>query len=189
MAKSRLPYGRCRSGRSDLGGEHTCGPAHQAMTAASSRAPYGKRCTGLALRRPGPHEGKAAVGEEETGSGTPRAAGGGGQARREGGAESTSGRASSPQGLTATGIDLVGRVPPRHEEGGGVAQESVRAMTAGSRWRTWSTRARHVREHLAGAQGLWARGRPRSPRTGRAGEQGSARGRKPERSGGQVGQP
>src|SRR5436853_2257874 len=85
--KSRLPYGGSRSGRSDLGGEHTCGPEHQGMTAASKRAPYCNRWTGCATRRPGPHEGKADVAEAETGRGTPRAAGGGGQARREGGAE------------------------------------------------------------------------------------------------------
>lgn len=37
MEKSRLPYGGSRSGRSDLGGEHTCGPEHQRMTAASKK--------------------------------------------------------------------------------------------------------------------------------------------------------
>ena len=158
MEKSRLPYGGCRRGRSDLGGEHTCGPAHEAMTAASSRAPYCNRWTGCATRRPGPNEGKAAVVEEATGRGTPRAAGGGGQARRESCAERTSGRSSSQQGLTATCIDLVCRVAPRHEEGGGWAHASVRAMTAGSRLLTWSTRSRQVRERLAWAQGLghWA---------------------------------
>jgi hypothetical protein len=40
MEKSRLPYGGYRIGRSDLGGEQTCGPEHQEMTAASKRAPY-----------------------------------------------------------------------------------------------------------------------------------------------------
>jgi hypothetical protein len=45
MEKSRLPYGRSRSGRSDLGGEHTGGPEHEGMTAASKSAPYGSRCT------------------------------------------------------------------------------------------------------------------------------------------------
>ena len=40
MEKSRLPYGANRSGRSDLGGEQTCGPDHEQMTAASQRAPY-----------------------------------------------------------------------------------------------------------------------------------------------------
>src|ERR1043166_3345820 len=45
MEKSRLPYGGGRSGRSDLGGEQTCGPEHQGMTAASKSAPYGSRCT------------------------------------------------------------------------------------------------------------------------------------------------
>jgi hypothetical protein len=101
MAKSRLPDGGHRSGRSDLGGEHTCGPAQKAMTVASKRAPYGNRCTSVAERRPGPNEGQAAVVEAETGRGTPRAAGGGGQARRDRDAERTSGRSFSPQGLTA----------------------------------------------------------------------------------------
>lgn len=188
MEKSRLPYGGSRSGRSDLGGEQTCGPEHEAMTAASRRAPYCNRCTGCATRRPGPTAGKADVVEAETGRCTPRAAGGGVQAHREGCAESTSGRSSSPQGLTATGRDLVFRVPPRHEEGGGLAHASVGAMTAGSRLLTWSTRSRQGREHLAGAQGLWALGRTRSPRTWRAGEQGSARGSTPERTGVSVGQ-
>ena len=145
MEKSRLPYGVCRSGRSDRGGEHTCGPAHAEMTAASRRAPSGNRGTGCATRRPGPHEGQAAGVEEATGRGTPRAAGGGGQARREGCAERTAGRSSSQQGLPATFLDLVGRSPPRHEEGGGWAQESVRAMTAGARLLTWSPRARQGR--------------------------------------------
>src|SRR5215471_10958084 len=45
MEKSRLPYGGSRSGRSDLGGEHTCGPEHECMTAASQSAPYCSRCT------------------------------------------------------------------------------------------------------------------------------------------------
>src|SRR5262245_30934157 len=121
MEKSRLPYGGDRSGRSALGGEPPCGPAHQDMTAASTRAPYGNRWTGCARRRPGPHEGQAAVVEEETGRGTPCAAGGGGHARREGGAARTSGRSSAPQGLPATCLDRVLRVPPRHEEGGGGA--------------------------------------------------------------------
>ena len=126
--------------------------------------------------------------EEETGRCTPRAAGVGVQARREGCAEITSGRSSSQQGLTATCIDLVLRVLPRHEEGGGLAPESVRAMTAGSRLLTWSIRSRQVREHLACAKGLWALGRTRSTRTCRAGEQWSARGSKPERTGVYVGQ-
>ena len=96
-------------------------------------------------RRPGPNVGKADVLREETGMCTSGAAGVEVQARREGCAEITSGRSSSQQGLTATCIDLVFRVPPRHEEGGGLAHESVRAMTAGSRLLTWSTRARQVR--------------------------------------------
>src|SRR5262249_34580963 len=108
------------------------------MTAASRRAPYGNRCTGFATRRPGPNEGQVEVVEEATGRCTPRAAGVGVQARREGCAEITSGRSSSQQRLTATCIDLVFRVAPRHEEGGGLAHESVRAMTAGSRLLTWS---------------------------------------------------
>src|SRR5215831_19869975 len=107
MEKSRLPYGVDRIGRSDLGGEHTCGPEHEEMTAASKRAPYGNRCTGIAERRPGPNEGKADVVEEETGRCTPRAAGVGVQARRDRYAEITSGRSFSQQGLTATCTDLL----------------------------------------------------------------------------------
>src|SRR5262245_4214407 len=107
MEKSRRPYGVCRSGRSDLGGEHTCGPAHDEMTAASKRAPDGSRCTDIVERRPGPNGGKAAVLREETGMGTLGAAGVEVPARREGGAEITSGRSSSQQGRTATCIDLV----------------------------------------------------------------------------------
>src|SRR5262249_3979054 len=131
MEKSRLPYGSSRSGRSDLGGEQTCGPEHERMTAASKSAPYGNRCTGFAERRPGPNEGKAAVVWEETGTGTTRAAGVGVQARRERCAETTSGRSFSQQGLTATCTDRVLRVRPRHEEGEGLAHEPVRAMKVG----------------------------------------------------------
>src|SRR5439155_21079860 len=74
-------------------------------TAASRRAPSCNRCTGCAMRRPGPNEGQAAVVEEETGRGSPRDDGGGGQARREGCAERTSGRSPSPQGRSATRTD------------------------------------------------------------------------------------
>jgi hypothetical protein len=112
MEKSRLPYGGYRIGRSDLGGEQTCGPEHEEMTAASKRAPYRNRCTGFATRRPGPNEGKADVVEEETGRGTPRAAGVGVQARRERYAEITSGRSSSQPGLTATGTDPLSKGNP-----------------------------------------------------------------------------
>lgn len=35
--KPRLPCGVCRNGRSDRGGEHTCGPAHERMTTASQK--------------------------------------------------------------------------------------------------------------------------------------------------------
>ena len=158
------------------------------MTAASKRAPCGSRCTDIVERRPGPNEGKADVLREETGKSTSRATGVGVQARRDRCAERTSGRSFSQQGLTATCIDLVLRVLPRHEEGGGLAHESVRAMTAGARLLTWSMRARQVREHLACAKGLWALGRPRSPRTCRAGEPWRARGSQPERTGVYVGQ-
>ena len=105
MEKSRLPYGGSRSGRSDLGGEQTCGPEHQRMTAASKRAPCGSRCTDIVERRPGPNEGKADVLREETGKSTSRATGVGVQARRDRCAEITSGRSFSQQGLTATCID------------------------------------------------------------------------------------
>jgi hypothetical protein len=137
MEKSRRPYGGSRSGRSDLGGEHTCGPEHEEMTAASKRAPYCNRCTGFAERRPGPHEGKADVVEEETGRCTPRAAGVGVQARRDRYAERTSGRSFSQPGLTATGTDRVFRVRPRHKEGEGLAHEPVGARKVGSYPLTW----------------------------------------------------
>ena len=132
MEKSRLPYGVNCLGRSALGGEHPCGPAHEAMPAASQRAPYCKRWTGLAERRPDPNEGKADVVEEDTGRGTPRAAGGGGQARRDRDAERTSGRSCSPQGLTATCPDRVVRGRPRHKEGEGLAPEPGGAMQVGA---------------------------------------------------------
>lgn len=82
-------------------------------------------------RRPGPNEGKAAVVREETGMCTSRAAGVGVQARRDRYAEITSGKSFSQQGLTATCTDLVLRVGPRHEEGGGLAHEPVGAMKVG----------------------------------------------------------
>src|SRR5215475_8237473 len=103
--KPRLPYGGSRSGRSDLGGERTCGPEHEGMTAATTRAPCCRGCTGWVERRPGPNGGKADVVGEATGPRTSGAAGGGGQARRDRCAETMSGRSSSPQGLTATGTD------------------------------------------------------------------------------------
>jgi hypothetical protein len=89
-------------------------------------------------RRPGPHGGKAAVVWEDTGRGTPRAAGGEVHARRARDAESTSGRSSAPQGRTATGTALGLRVRPRPEEGGGLTQESVGARTAGDPLLPWS---------------------------------------------------
>src|SRR5215475_10789884 len=116
--KPRLPYGGNRSGRSDLGGEQTCGPEQKEMTTASKRAPYCSRCTDIVERRPGPNGGKAAVGWEETGRCTTRAAGVEVQARRERCAEITSGRSSSQQGLTATCTDLVSEGSPEARRGG-----------------------------------------------------------------------
>src|SRR5207245_7505751 len=104
---------------------------------ASTRAPSCTRCTGFAMRRPGPHEGQAAVVREAPGTGTSRAAGGGGQARRDRDAESTSGRSFSPQGRTATCTDRVLRVCPRQEEGAGLAQEPGGAIKVGEGPRTW----------------------------------------------------
>ena len=144
------------------------------MTAASKRAPSCNRCTGCAMRRPGPNEGQAAVVEEETGRGTPRAAGGGGQARREGCAERTSGRSSSPQGLTATCTDRVLRVPPRHEEGGGLAHEPVGAKQAGEPLLTWSpetTMSEGTPRSCKGALGTWRL--QESPDTGGPGNHGA----------------
>jgi hypothetical protein len=100
------------------GGEQPCGPEHARMTAASQRVPDGRRCTDMVERRPGPHGGQAAVVGEETGPCPSRAAGGGGQARRAGGAETTSGRSASPQGLTATCIDPRSEARPEAERGG-----------------------------------------------------------------------
>jgi hypothetical protein len=131
MEKSRLPYEVYRIGMSDLGGEHTCGPEHEGMTAASKRAPYGNRCTGFVKRRPGPHEGKAAVVEEETGKGTPRAAGGGVQARRERYAETTSGRSFAQQGLPATCKDLVTEGSPEAQGGWRTAARARRGDEGG----------------------------------------------------------
>ncbi len=127
----RLPYGGCRSGRSDLGGEHTCGPEHQGMTAASHRTPCGRRCTGVVERRPGPHGGQADVVGEATGTCTSRAAGVGGQARRDSWAASTSGRASVPRGLAATGTDGVTERQARSTEDGGLAHEPIGARQIG----------------------------------------------------------
>jgi hypothetical protein len=53
------------------------------MTAAPKSSPYGSRCRDVAKRRPCPNGGKADVLGEETGVGTPRAAGVGVQAREE----------------------------------------------------------------------------------------------------------
>ncbi len=49
MEKSRLPYGVGRSGRSDLGGEQTCGPEHEGMTAASKYSSVLKSLYGTLL--------------------------------------------------------------------------------------------------------------------------------------------
>jgi hypothetical protein len=68
-------------------------------------------------RRPGPHGGKAAVVWEETGMGTTRAAGGGGQARGDSCAERTSGRTTAQQGLAATCRDP--RTAGQPKQGGG----------------------------------------------------------------------
>jgi hypothetical protein len=158
MEKARLPDGAGRSGRSALGGEHPCGPAHAAMTAAATRAPSCQRCTGFAARRPGPHAGQAAVVEDATGRGPPRAAGGGGQARRDRDAERTSGRAFSQQGRTATGTDRVCRVPPRHEEGEGLAHAPVGARKVGADpppWCVTSGRDTGTPSTGQGALGTW----------------------------------
>jgi len=139
MEKPRRPYGVRRSGRSARGGAPTCGPAQKRMTAAAPRVPCGSRCPGWVERRPGPHGGKADVVGEVPGRGTSRAAGGGVQARRAGGAATTSGRSASQQGLTAPCTDRVWRGDPRHAEGGGLAPEPVGAMQAGEPRRTWSS--------------------------------------------------
>ena len=183
MSKPRLPYGVCRRGRSDRGGAHPYGPAHPGMTAASTRAPCGRRGTDLGARRPGPPEGKAAVVREATGPSPARAPGGGGHARRDRGAERTSGRSCAPQGLTATCAALGVRVAPRHAEGGGLAQEPVGARQVGACLRTGGLTSGRAGAHRARAQGRWARGSARSPRPWGAAAPWSARGRPPSRAG------
>src|SRR5262249_24794923 len=109
-------------------------------------------------RRPSPNGGKADVLGEETGTGTSRAAGVGVQARGEGCAEITSGRSYSQQGLTATCKDLGLRVPPRHEEGGGLAHEPVGARKAGEHLLTWAvetTMSEVTPRSCKGALGTW----------------------------------
>jgi len=186
--KARRPYGASRSGRSARGGAHPCGPEQARMPAAARRAPDCKRWTGFAARRPVPHAGKAAVVWAATGTGTTRAAGGGGHARRASGAETTAGRAGSPPGLPATGPDLVGRGRARHEAGAGLAQEPGRALQGGEGPRPGCQTPCRARAPLARAKGLWARGCSRSPRTWWAGAPGRARGSKPCRGGVSGGQ-
>ena len=129
------PTAVCRSGRSDWGGEQTCGPEHQEMTAASTYRPCESRCTGIAERRPGPNGGKADVVGEETGRGTSRAAGVGVQARREGCAEITSGRSEGPAGGGPTCQDSLrepkaqrGRGPRTGTSGRSSKDEKVRLL-------------------------------------------------------------
>jgi hypothetical protein len=97
---------------------------------------------GIVERRPGPNGGKADVLREETGMCTSGAAGVEVHARRDGGAETTSGRSSSQQGLTATCTDLVseghtearggwrtGAGARRSDEGGGTPADVIRVIT------------------------------------------------------------
>jgi len=99
-------------GRSDLSGKQTCGPeqdvkTHERNDQSPEIAPRTEvTVRDVARRRPGPFAGKAEASWEETGKSTTRATGVGVQARREGFAEITSGRATSQQGQTATGEDL-----------------------------------------------------------------------------------
>jgi hypothetical protein len=140
-------------------------------------------------RRPGPNVGKAAVVWEETGMCTTRAAGVGVQARREGCAETTSGRSSSQQGLTATCKDLASEGMPEARggvrTGAGVRRSNEgRAIPADVVPRDHDERGnssimQRDSGHLA-ASGV--------PGHCRAGEQWSARGSKPSRVGVYVGQ-
>jgi len=93
-----------------------------------NRTPYGSRCTGIVWSRPCRYWGKADVLWEETGKSTIETAGVGGQASSERLAEITPGRAITQQGLVATCKDLLYRVQLKHQEGFGLAHESVRAM-------------------------------------------------------------
>ena len=125
-------------------------------------------------RRPGPHEGQAAVVGEATGTGTARAAGGEVQARRARGAETTSGRSCSPQGRTAPCPDRVWRGRPRHEEGGGLAPEPGGARTVGAHRLTGSdetTRRAITPRSGPGALGTWSL--PESPDSVGPGHQGA----------------
>ena len=107
MEKSRLPYGVGRIGRSDLGGEQTCGPEHERMTAASKSAPYGSRCT---VQSGAPTQSERGEGRCLGGRNgymhlkSRRGRGPSTQGRMR---RTTSGRSFSQQGLTATCIDLV----------------------------------------------------------------------------------
>ena len=87
------------------------------MTAAPKLTPDRSSCRDAAMRRPGPNAGKANVLGEVTGACTLGAAGVGVQARREGSAEITSGRACAQPGLAATGKDHPSEAMPK--PGGG----------------------------------------------------------------------
>ena len=93
-----------------------------------NRTPYGSRCTDIVWSRPCRYWGKADVLWEETGKSTIETAGVGDQASSERHAEITPGRAITQQGLVATCKDLLYRVQLKHQEGFGLAHESVRAM-------------------------------------------------------------
>jgi hypothetical protein len=85
----------------------------------------------MAKCRPGPKGGKATVVGEETGAGTTRAAGVGGQARRDRGAERTAGRAVVQQGLATTCQDWPIERGARGTEEGGLAHEPIVVITIG----------------------------------------------------------
>lgn len=87
------------------------------MTAASKKTPGRSRCRDAAIRRPGQKAGKANVLGEETGTCTLGAAGAGVQAREEGSAEITSGRACAQQRLAASCKDHPCEAMPK--SGGG----------------------------------------------------------------------
>ena len=90
-------------GGSHQGGEQTCGPEREGMTAAPKCGlPTEVTVGAVAVHRPDPHSGKVVVPGEETGRCTPGAAGVEVQARRERSAETTSGRTISQQGLATT---------------------------------------------------------------------------------------
>ena len=105
MEQPRRPYGRVRSGRSDRGGEHLCGPAHacrnasrdtgavrQSLDGGCGAPPRSARGDGRG--RGGSHGARPSTSRRGRGPRTPGKRG-----------RTPSGTSSSQQGLTATGLE------------------------------------------------------------------------------------